>query len=75
MEELSNIHTRLQEKGCGIIGVFRGEVTEEVKKSAKDLMEEKGTNYPNVLVPDGNEIFEMVTGWPTTFLWMGKGEY
>ena len=69
MEELAKINDRLSEKGCGIIGVEdeRGRMTDELAEEAKALLEEKGVDYPNVIVPEGNEIFETITGWPTTF--------
>ena len=69
MEELQQIYERLLEKGCGIIGVEdeRGRMTDELAEEAKALLEEKGVDYPNVIVPEGNEIFETITGWPTTF--------
>ena len=69
MEELAAINTRLQEKGCGIVGVeYEGmEITPELVQKAKDLLEEKGTNYPNVIVPDGDPVFSSITGYPTTF--------
>ena len=68
MEELARIHTRLKEKGCGVVGV-EAEMTpdEETYQEARDLMNEKGTNYPNVLVPEDNEILKSLEYYPTTF--------
>ena len=67
MEELAAINTRLQEKGCGIIGIeWEQTPTEEVYQQARDLMEEKGTNYPSVLMPEDNEILGEITSFPTT---------
>ena len=76
MEELAAIHTRLQEKGCGIVGVEdeRGQMTEELAEKAREIMSEKGTNYPNVIVPDDNPVFSSITGWPTTFFVDGDGK-
>ena len=68
MEELAEIHTRLQEKGCGIVGLeWEQNPGEETYQQARDLMLEKGTNYPSVLMPTDNEILNTVTGFPTTF--------
>ena len=68
MEELAAIHTRIQEKGCGIVGVeWEKEPGDETYQKARKLMEEKGTNYPSVLMPEGDEIMGNVTSYPTTF--------
>jgi thiol-disulfide isomerase/thioredoxin len=67
MEELAAIHSRLKEKGCGVIGIEYEETPdEETYQKARDLMKEKGTNYPNVLMPDDNEILNLISGFPTT---------
>jgi thiol-disulfide isomerase/thioredoxin len=66
MEELAQIHSRIQEKGCGIVGLeWEKEPGEATYQLAQQEMEEFGTNYPNVLMPE--EGFEWVTGFPTTF--------
>ena len=68
MEELAAIHDRIKENGCGIIGIeYEEDPSEDTYQKARDLMKEKGTNYPNVLMPEGNEILDMVSGFPTTF--------
>ena len=68
MEELAAIHGRIKENGCGIIGIeYEEDPSEDTYQKARDLMKEKGTNYPNVLMPEGNEILDMVSGFPTTF--------
>ena len=68
MEELAAIHTRLQEKDCGIVGVeMEQNPSDAIYDQARELMEEKGTNYPNVLIPADNEILMGVTSYPTTF--------
>ena len=54
MEELAEIHSRMQEKGCGIVGIeFEDAFDEDTIQAAKELMEESGTNYPNVIIPEG----------------------
>ncbi|MBP5726323.1 MAG: TlpA family protein disulfide reductase [Clostridia bacterium] len=67
MTELAEIHTRLQEKGCGIVGVeSEREPIEGMVDEIHAFLEEKGTNYPNVIMPQGNEIFSKISGYPTT---------
>ena len=66
MEELAAIHTRLKEKGCGIVGLEWEENPDDYEK-AGDLLAEKGTNYPCALMPMDNEILSTVTSFPTTF--------
>ena len=68
MEELAEINTRLKEKGCGIVGLeWEEDPSEATYQEARDLMEEKGTNYPSVLMPEDNEILNTVGSFPTTF--------
>ena len=66
MAELAQIHTRLQEKGCGIVGMeWERTQDESAYQIAREKMEEWGTNYPNVLMPD--ELLRKVDAFPTTF--------
>ena len=68
MAELAAMHTRLQEKGCGIVGIeFEQQPIEEVGKIARGIMTANGTNYPNVLLAEDNEILRSVSAYPTTF--------
>ncbi len=69
MADLAALHTRLQEKGCGIVGVeYEGEPIEgEMADEARRVMAQYGTNYPNVVIPEDNPIFNEVTGYPTSF--------
>lgn len=65
MPELVEIQKKLQEKGCGFVGLEYEEVpTEETWQKARDMMQEWGTNYPNVLFPE--ELHKMIPGFPTT---------
>ena len=66
MPQLAEIHTRLREKGCGIVGIEyeRGKAVEEFKDDALSIMKESGTNYPNVLAP--KEPFNFIQGYPCT---------
>ena len=68
MAELVEIHTRLQEKGCGIVGVeWEREPIDTMVDEIHAFLEEKGINYPNVIKPQDNEFFDQVSGYPTTF--------
>ena len=68
MEELAAINTRLREKGCGIVGLeWEQEPGDETYRQARDLMRDKGTNYPSVLMPEGNEILSAIDSFPATF--------
>ena len=74
MEELAEIHTRLREKGCGVVGVeLEYMPIDTIVEDIHAFMEEKGMNYPSVLMPEGNEILGGVTGYPTTFFVDSEG--
>jgi thiol-disulfide isomerase/thioredoxin len=62
MEELAAIHTRMQEKGCGIVGAEYDDPSRY--EEAKEMMTKWGTNYPNVLFPQ--ELRSQVSGFPTS---------
>lgn len=67
MAELAEIHTRLQEKGCGIIGILQdGDIPEKLAL-AKEIMAEKGTNYPNVFLSESMVFLDDVSSFPTSF--------
>ena len=66
MAELAQIHSRMQEKGCGIVGLeWENDSSEETFQLAKDQMKEYGTNYPNALLP--MEDLPWVSAFPTSF--------
>lgn len=68
MKELTEIHTRLQAKGCGIVGVeYEQKPIDTIKDEVRALLEEKGVNFPNVIMPGDNEIINGISGYPTTF--------
>jgi len=74
MPELAQIHTRLQEKGCGIVGLEyeRGEPLESYKDDALALMKECGTSYPNVLATKTD--YDFLTGFPCTVFVDSEGK-
>lgn len=74
MEELAEIHTRLQAKGCGVVGVeYEQKPIDTMVDEVHAFLEEKGVNYPNVIIPADNEIINGVSGFPTTFFVDSEG--
>ena len=74
MEELAEIHARLQEKGCGIVGLeYEQKPIDTMVDEIHAFLEEKGVNYPNVIMPMDNEIINGITGFPTTFFVDSEG--
>ena len=66
--ELAQIHARLREKGCGVVGIEdEKKPAETMREEIHAFMEARGMNYPSVLMPKDNAILSMVTGYPTTF--------
>ena len=67
MDELVQVHQRLQEKGCGVVGVeWEQKPIAGMREEIHAFLEEHGVTYPNVLMPEGNPYFDAVTGFPTT---------
>ena len=65
MEELAQMHERLKEKGCGIVGLeWEKEPTEDTYDMARQMLLEWGTGYPNALMPE--EVLQYLNGFPTT---------
>ncbi len=65
MPELAGIHTRLREKGCGIVGIELedGDPIDAFRDKALSIMEQSGTNYPNLLGPEEPSFLQ---GYPCT---------
>ena len=68
LEELQKLHTSLQEKGCGLVGML---VWDEDLDSARALIAENGLTYPMVWAPENLEDFITLEGVPTS-LFIGK---
>ncbi len=64
LKELAEIHSRLQEKGCGIVGILQDT---ESAEEAKGILEENGTNYPVVLQSEDMEFTGDITALPASF--------
>ena len=66
MAELKKFHDKIQEKGCGVVGLeYEANWDDEVVKNSKDALNGFGITYPNVLIPE--ELVEELLGFPTTF--------
>ena len=66
MAELEEIHKRIQEKGCGFVGLeYEGYWAEETEQKSRDAIAQYGITYPNVRIPE--ELPEQLLGFPTTF--------
>jgi len=74
MEVLAEIHTHLQAKGCGVVGLeYEQKHIDTMKDEIRAFLEEKGVNYPNVIMPRDNEIINGISGFPTTFFVDSEG--
>lgn len=68
MAELARIHTNLQAKGCGIVGIeFEKKPIEEIGDTARGILAANSVNYPSVLMPGDNVLLNGVSAYPTTF--------
>ena len=67
MAELKKFHDKIQEKGCGVVGLeYEANWDDEVVKNSKDALNGFGITYPNVLIPE--ELVWELLGFPTTFI-------
>lgn len=67
MAALAQLHARLQEVGCGIVGLeYEPKPIEEVADTARAIMAENGVDYPNALQPPKHPILDQFPGYPTT---------
>ena len=74
MAELAQLHHRLQEKGCGIVGLeFEQKPIEAVAETARAVMTANGTTYPNAIKPKGNPILDQFSSYPTTLFVDSEG--
>lgn len=74
MAELAQLHTRLREKGCGIVGLERElKPIETVADTARAIMTANGTTYPNAIAPQGNPILDQFGSFPTTLFVDSEG--
>ena len=76
MPDLEELSGRLQEKGCGIIGVVgdvEGVNDEEHLQQALEILETTGVTYPNLIPWDHWYAMLPVPGFPTTFFVDSEG--
>ena len=67
MAELKKFHDKIQEKGCGVVGLeYEANWDDAVVKNSKDALNGFGITYPNVLIPE--ELVGELLGFPTTFI-------
>ena len=76
MAGLAELHKRMQEKGCGIVGVEfeQGEPMENMADTARKVLADNGVTYPNVWMPEGNPIFEQAGGYPFSLFVDSEGK-
>ena len=75
-EDLFN-YKRLQEKGCGIVGVEsegKKVAIADVKDDAEALLKENNVTYPNVWCPEGVSFFENLSGYPYNYFVDSEGK-
>ena len=67
MAELAEIHERLREKNCGIVGLeMEFDYDGETLDYARQALKEFGTNYPNVLCNDDMDFMNILGSYPTS---------
>ena len=76
MKQLGDLHRKLQEKGCGILGLeYEGGVpAEQYREEALAVLKEYGCDYPNVVIPEGHALLKsIVPGYPTSIFVDSEG--
>ena len=67
LAELAEVHTQLQEAGCGVVGILMDSYDPEAVRTAKALMAQNGTNYPVLaLGEDLYPLAQVISVIPTT---------
>ena len=64
---MQKLHTSLQEKGCGLVGML----IDDDQETANQLISENGLTYPMIWAPETLGDFIALEGVPTT-LFIGK---
>ena len=67
MEELEKISGRLAEKDCAVVGLLSDGDEEAALASGKEILEEKGVTYLNLLPPENLYDIFYIAGYPTTY--------
>ena len=72
---LAQIHTQLQESGCGIVGILIDSLEAEGVETAQAVMAENGTNYPVLaLSEDLYGLMSVIQVVPTTIFVDSNGK-
>ena len=67
LAELAEVHSQLQEAGCGVVGILMDSYDPEAVRTAKALMAQNGTNYPVLaLGEDLYPLAQVISVIPTT---------
>lgn len=77
MGELAKIHKRIQEKGCGILGLeYEHYWDDGILQASKEMISENQITYPNAVYPAGNELMQKVCsdGYPTSVFVDSEGK-
>lgn len=67
LAELAEVHSRLREMGCGVVGILMDSYDPEGLEAAKTLMAQNGTNYPVLALSE--ELYgltRVISAIPTT---------
>ena len=67
LPELQAISERLQEKGCGLIGLLYDGDDLEALEAGKQLMADNGVTYPVILPPGNIDSLFPLEAFPTTY--------
>ena len=70
LAELQQIHTRLQEKGCGIVGLLDDTALDDARR----LVADNGVTYPVILAPENVYGIFPFDAYPTSFFINKEGE-
>lgn len=77
MGELAKIHKRIQEKGCGILGLeYEYYWDDNILQASKEMISENQITYPNAVYPAGNELMQKVCsdGFPASVFVDSEGK-
>ena len=73
LEELGNIHRRLETKNAAVIGICLDADEEGIPEEAKEILKEAGVEYLNLVPPEGVENLLPTICYPTSFLFDSEG--
>ncbi|MBQ3373133.1 MAG: TlpA family protein disulfide reductase [Oscillospiraceae bacterium] len=74
LPELQAISERLQEKGCGLIGLLYDGNDLEALETGKQIMADNGVTYPVILPPENVDSLFPMEAYPTTYFVDSEGK-